>query len=288
MSQQPFFSIITICRNEASNIHLTADSVIKQTYKNYEWLIIDGNSTDDTLKILQTYKKHIHLLESKHDKGIYAAMNRGIKKVNGCYIIFMNGGDFFANKHVLARVHRFIKNDKEKHGLYHGDGLMHHNQPNKLLPYWQRPSIYKHKKATDFSLYEQPLPHQCCFFKKNLFDIYGLYDKTYKVYGDLDFCMRSRRAKNIYMNFYVAVQNNNSWNERVMDKKANYNMFMELMKIRFNNYHLLTIIWFESIFMARDITGHIRYIIFTIYFFRLSFLHKPWRAFKKILMTKKK
>ena len=111
---KPYFSIITVVKNDEKNIKKTINSVLKQNYKNYEYLIIDGKSTDRTVDNIKRFKKF--KLVSNKDKGIYDAMNKGIKLSKGEVIVFINSGDTFT-KNAL----KFVKKQfdiEEKSHLY--------------------------------------------------------------------------------------------------------------------------------------------------------------------------
>ena len=100
----PLISIITITYNEEKYLEKTIQSVINQNYKNFEYIVIDGNSTDNTVNIIKKYKNNIDCYINEKDSGIYDAMNKGINKANGRWINFMNGGDTFANNSVLKNL----------------------------------------------------------------------------------------------------------------------------------------------------------------------------------------
>lgn len=287
MKQQPFFSVITICRNEERDIHLTADSVVKQTCKNYEWIVIDGASADGTLKILQKYKKRMGYFVSEKDKGIYDAMNKGIKQATGKYLIFMNGGDLFADKNVLQKVYNFIKKDKENHGIYHGEAYLHLNDIKNIRPYWYRPLIYKNNSANAFSFYIQPLPHQCCFIKKDLFLKYGIYNPSYKVYGDHEWFFRTKKETNKFMRSFVAIQNDNDWVARGYNMVASAARDEELKKIKFQYFNPLQILYYELIIFLSHIKSWCVWYAHGLYLYKLRPLHKPWRAFKRIIGASK-
>ena len=97
-------SIITICRNVAKDLERTIKSVQYQTYKDYEYIIVDGNSSDNTVDIINQYESVITKWISEPDKGIYDAMNKGIKMASGEWLIMMNAGDYFADPDVLEKV----------------------------------------------------------------------------------------------------------------------------------------------------------------------------------------
>ena len=93
--QKLLLSIITVVKNDEKNIQKTIKSIISQKNVKYEYIIIDGKSTDNTLKKILKYKSKINKIISKKDKGIYDAMNKGLKIANGEVIVFCNSGDFF-------------------------------------------------------------------------------------------------------------------------------------------------------------------------------------------------
>ena len=89
----PKFSIITVTYNAEKVLEDTIQSIVTQSYKNVEYIIVDGGSTDGTLSIVNKYKEHIHTIVSEPDKGLYDAMNKGIKLATGDYLCFLNAGD---------------------------------------------------------------------------------------------------------------------------------------------------------------------------------------------------
>lgn len=89
----PKFSIITVTYNAGAVLEDTIQSVITQTYRNVEYIIVDGGSKDHTLDIINRYREHIQILVSEPDKGLYDAMNKGIRLATGDYLCFLNAGD---------------------------------------------------------------------------------------------------------------------------------------------------------------------------------------------------
>ena len=100
----PKFSIITVTYNAEDSIEGTIESVISQSFKSFEYIIIDGASTDNTYELLNNYKKQIDLIVSEKDKGLYDAMNKGIHLAKGEFLLFLNAGDRFINNTVLNKV----------------------------------------------------------------------------------------------------------------------------------------------------------------------------------------
>jgi len=121
------FSIITVCRNEAVGIEKTILSVINQTFKNYDYIVLDGGSTDGTLDIISRYNDKIDILIKDESGGVYKAMNKGISLATGEYLIFMNGGDAFADNEILASVASETGNADIMYGL----SLIHISEPTR-------------------------------------------------------------------------------------------------------------------------------------------------------------
>ena len=105
------YSIITVNLNNANGLKETIDSVVNQTCYDYEFLIIDGGSTDDSMSIIEQYKDQIDYWASEPDKGIFNAMNKGINVSHGDYLIFMNSGDCFKNGKVLEETLPYLGAD---------------------------------------------------------------------------------------------------------------------------------------------------------------------------------
>lgn len=106
----PKISVITICYNAVESIEKTILSVLNQTYNNIEFIVVDGASTDGTIEIVNKYKEKISHFISEPDKGIYDAMNKGIKAANGEWINFMNAGDTFYSKNsVSLMINKFLR-----------------------------------------------------------------------------------------------------------------------------------------------------------------------------------
>ncbi len=109
--EKPFISVITVVLNSKNELLKTIESVIKQTYDKYEFIIIDGCSTDGTRNIIKEYKKSIDYWLSEKDKGIYDAMNKGIACANGDWLIYLNAGDVFTEKEILEYASRYLDNN---------------------------------------------------------------------------------------------------------------------------------------------------------------------------------
>ncbi|WP_263079870.1 glycosyltransferase [Endozoicomonas sp. Mp262] len=110
--KNPKISIVTAVYNNINTIASSIDSTLSQTYKNIELVVIDGGSTDGTLELLKGYGKKIHTLISEPDKGIYDALNKGVKHATGDIVGFMHSDDLFQDKNSLKRVAKAFQKNK--------------------------------------------------------------------------------------------------------------------------------------------------------------------------------
>lgn len=99
----PLISVVTICYNEP-HLEKTCESIVSQTYQNFEWIVIDGGSKQETLDVFENYKTYMTYFVSEKDRGIYHAMNKGLLQARGEYVIFMNAGDYFYSSDILEKV----------------------------------------------------------------------------------------------------------------------------------------------------------------------------------------
>ncbi|HBH60782.1 MAG TPA: glycosyltransferase, partial [Nitrospiraceae bacterium] len=116
--EKPLISVITITLNTAHTLDTAIQSVLNQTYDNIEYIIIDGGSTDDTLKIIRKYEARIDYWVSEPDRGIYDAMNKGIVLATGELIGMLNAGDYYEKKGLAAAMAAYSKNKVP--GIYFG------------------------------------------------------------------------------------------------------------------------------------------------------------------------
>lgn len=166
-------SIITINYNNKDGLRKTIESVIHQNFKSFEFIIIDGGSTDGSFEVIQEYKKYIDYWVSEPDNGIYNAMNKGIAKAQGKYCNFMNSGDCFANNDVLKHV---FTNGNEADIIC----------GNTYWTKWTEPP----KEITFDSLFNGTICHQCAFINRRLLLKYK-YDEKLKIVADRKFFLQS-------------------------------------------------------------------------------------------------
>jgi len=192
----PKISIITIVYNNVRDIEHTILSVLNQTYDNIEYIIIDGASTDGTLDVINKYRGSIDVIVSEKDKGIYDAMNKGLSKATGDYVLFLNSGDeLYDNSTIQTVVERGNNAD-----IIYGE--------TKLVDEERRiVGDRRHKAPSTFDWksfrYGMNVCHQAIYIKRNIAEP---YDLQYKLSADIDWVIRAaKKAKTAqYVHCYVA------------------------------------------------------------------------------------
>lgn len=189
-------SIITVVYNRINDLRVTIESVINQRFKNYEYLIIDGASTDGTLELVKSYGDKIHQVYSEKDGGIYEAMNKGLQKAQGEYIIFMNAGDSFYSADVLATI---FENEESKADFIFGDTMFVNEKDEEI---GLMSEIRKRKLHADMHWQEMKYGmmfcHQSFLVKRS---IAPLYDLQYRYSADIDWiiqCMKKSTSNYYY------------------------------------------------------------------------------------------
>lgn len=180
MKQQPLVSIITVTYNAGDVLEPTMKSVAEQTFTDYEHIIVDGNSTDATLKIVSKYMNPRLRVHSRPDSGIYHGMNRGLKYAEGTYVIFLNAGDRFASPGTLAR---YAAEGGEAADIIYGDTVIVDSDGNVKGK--------RHLDAPDRLTYKSYLQgmlicHQAFMVRRS---IAPSYSREYKLSADYDWCL---------------------------------------------------------------------------------------------------
>ena len=193
MCTEPFFSIIIVSFNAEETIRETVESVLRQEFENYEIIVKDACSKDDTVyRIPEDGRIKVYITE---DTGIYDGMNEAITYAAGRYLLFLNCGDCLRDRRVLSNVYNVAKeyNRTENGMVIYGDyyrGNIYCKQPSKLTPFY---------------LYRTPLCHQTMFIEKILFERYGNYECQYKICADYDFTLKTFRkgVRYIYCEYAI-------------------------------------------------------------------------------------
>lgn len=179
MSKIPRLSIITVNLNNRDGLQKTLQSVLSQNCSDYEFIIIDGGSTDGSQEILEVYKKSLNFCVSEPDGGIYQAMNKGIMQAKGEYCLFLNSGDWL-NEDVLPRAVRECTGEDI---IYFDTYLSYDDARFEVLRY--PPAL------TMRNFYKRTIGHQSTLIKTNLFQRFGLYNEEFKVHSDYEFWLNS-------------------------------------------------------------------------------------------------
>lgn len=170
-------SIITISYNNAKGLLRTIESVANQTYTDYEYIIIDGGSSDDSKQIIESFSDKITYWVSESDGGVYNAMNKGIAVATGEYLHFLNSGDSYASTDVLAKT--FTKEYAEPllRGIQICDYGTHQIRWTNLGD----------REVTLYDMYVNTMLHQATFIRRDMFEKYGNYDESLKIVSDWKF-----------------------------------------------------------------------------------------------------
>jgi glycosyltransferase involved in cell wall biosynthesis len=175
-------SLITVCFNAERTIDRCIQSVIAQNYNNVEYIIIDGHSTDNTIQIINQYRNHINLFLSEPDRGIYDAMNKGIRLSGGDVVGILNADDFFADKAVLSDI--AVGFQKRNADIVYGN-LDYVSPEGNIIRKWRSKSY----KPGLFNWGWMP-PHPTFYCKRVLFEKYGFYSLGYGTAADYELMLR--------------------------------------------------------------------------------------------------
>lgn len=195
-------SIITTAYNSSRTISDTIESVLQQTYTNIEYWVIDGNSTDDTIEIIKSYldafQGRLHYI-SEPDRGIYDAMNKGIKLCSGDIVGILNSDDFFSSDEVIERV--VAKFSDAVDAVYGDVHFVEAENTDKCVRYYSGKLFRPYMVKFGFIA-----PHPSFYIRKRIFDEYGPYSPDYKISGDFEliarFCYKYNiKTKYLHLDF---------------------------------------------------------------------------------------
>lgn len=209
-------SIITINYNDSIGLEKTFRSVFNQNYRDFEYIVVDGNSTDNSKQIIEQYSNQIHTWISEPDSGVYNAMNKGIEIANGTYLLFLNSGDQLANKEVLENVIPLLDETEIIYGnlIYSKKGI----PDNVFVP----PSKISLTYFINFFL-----PHPSTFIKKSVFSKVGFYTEKFKIISDWEFFLKAiivNKASYKHIDYIITDFDNsgissNSENEKLISQE---------------------------------------------------------------------
>ena len=174
-------TVITINRNNSAGLEKTMQSVVGQDYTAFEYVIIDGASTDNSVDVIRQFEtkfgERMRWI-SEPDKGIYQAMNKGIQMATGEYVQFLNSGDCLSESNVVAKMHEPLKQSCYPSILY-GNMLKQMNDGSLL-----RDKCFAGDEVTLLGFYQGTLNHSPAYIRKELFSKYGMYDENLRIVSD--------------------------------------------------------------------------------------------------------
>ena len=208
------FSIITVVKDEISKIGLTIQSLKNQSFKDYEHIIFDGESTgtSEFLKKKISNKKTLHFREN--DRGVYDALNKSFKKAKGEYLIVLHSGDFFYSKHSLNLLSKFIA--KNKNYDFYFSNILFYSQENKNIS-----RVWKISSKNDDKLNFLKIAHTSLCVKKNIYKK-NFYNEKYKISADMDYLFKlCQNFKGKYFdNFFIYMEDQGLSNSKVFSYKT--------------------------------------------------------------------
>ena len=176
-------SIITINLNNVAGLVQTIRSIVRQTATNFEYIVIDGGSTDGSLKVLEDNMHYIDYCVSEKDEGIYQAMNKGIKVAKGIYTLFLNSGDILFDENSLTHITPHLINQEAD--IYYTDVIFIDDVKEKA-------NRYSYPKTINTSYFlPKSLCHQTAIIRRDLFDKIGLYNENYRMASDWSFFLKA-------------------------------------------------------------------------------------------------
>lgn len=235
----PVISIITVCYNAEKEIMATLKSVQEQTFKGYEYIIIDGASNDKTLKVIANSGVEITYLVSEKDKGIYDAMNKGLILAKGDYLMFLNAGDSLYSPNTLQQIADVAKTNPD---IIYGDTAIVDAERNYLRPRRLRPP----KQLTRNSFKNGMLVCHQAFLPKR--ELAMPYDMQYRFSADFDWCVKilSKATTCMQMEEYIV-----NYLEEGATTRNHVKSLKERFRIMANHYGLLTTIVKHIYFLFR-------------------------------------
>lgn len=190
-------SIITVCYNSEKFLEGAIQSVLSQTYKNIEYIVVDGNSVDGTKSIIENYRDKISIYISEPDNGIYDAMNKGIKLATGDIVGFLNSDDFYSSKDSISKAIN-VFNENNVDCVYANINYVNAINSEKIVRFWVSGRYIKNS----FSKGWHPA-HPTFWVKRKIYEKYGGFNLRFKLAADFELMLRfleKYRISNFYLN----------------------------------------------------------------------------------------
>ena len=226
VKEKPYFSLITVSYNSGETIERTIKSVLNQSCKDFEYIIVDGASTDSTMDIVKKYEKIFEnsnikfRVTSEPDKGIYDAMNKGIRMSSGILIGIVNSDDYYTD-HALEDV-KNVADLNPDIGIFHG-----------IMREFDEGGTVRYIGYSSSVLPQKMIPHPTCFIRKKVYEENGLYDDSLKYAADYDYILRANKKGVKFLLLESVISNFSLMGVSQNSSKA----FREGLKVR-KNYHV--------------------------------------------------
>ena len=191
-------SIITINYNNCEGLRETILSVVEQTCKQFEWIIVDGGSQDGSVALLEQYRSNFAYWCSETDRGIYNAMNNGMRHAHGDYCLFLNSGDRLVNSRIVEQIMPKLSGDIWCARSFYHDG-------DRI---WGESRHLSSESFSVSTLARMSLPHQSTFIRTQLLHAYGGYDESYRLLADWAFFMRvllDEKAEFVFSDIFTSI-----------------------------------------------------------------------------------
>jgi len=184
-SKIPLISVITICFNAEAYIKQCLDSVIHQDFNDYEYIVIDGGSTDGTADIIKKYQEHLAYWHSKVDRGLSHAFNQGLEHATGRWVIFLNSDDYFCNPTVLEKFSTILLANRDKDVLFGQIQMVSREQTPECLA-----APVGHPFDWGEFIKRDTIPHPSAFTNMSFVRRVGPFDESYRIAIDYEFYLR--------------------------------------------------------------------------------------------------
>lgn len=244
MNLQPKFSIITITFNAAAVLRPTLQSVLAQNYKNYEYILVDGASKDDTVAVAKTSGIDFAHIVSEPDKGLYDAMNKGIRLATGDYLCFLNAGDAFHSPDTLEKIVAAIAHEEQLPDVLYGETAEVNDDRQFIrMRRLQAPAHLTWKSFKQGML----VCHQAFYARR---DIAPEYNLKYRLSADVDWCIkvmkRAKKMVNVQLTVVDYLQNGLS----LQNHRAS---LIERFKVMCSHYGVLSTVAHHLWFVLRAV-----------------------------------
>lgn len=260
-------SVITVTYNAFATLENTILSVIHQSYPNFEYIIIDGGSTDGTVEIIKRYATKLAYWISEQDDGIYHAMNKGISASTGEWIIFLGADDIFYNEGILGKI--FTGKDLASVDLLYGNVILK-----------SRGTVFGGSR-TYAQLIEKNVNHQSIFYRKSLLEKTGAFNLKYKILADYELNLRIFRDPGFKKEFVpeiITLYNDKGLSNQVIDGnfyQDQLEYFINIDNIPAKDDRLQTYFFFYGFarFIKNDIFAGLKIIIYSLTFGKRKFYY---------------